>query len=90
VDLHNFTDQDKKEIEEDIKKDFDLGFIGINLLPKEVKFGVYLAYVYYVNLFNKIKNSSSSTLLEKRIRVKNRKKLYLLTKTSLKHSLSMM
>ena len=89
VDLSNFSDSEKKRIEEDIKKDFDKGYIGINLLPKEVRFGVYLAYVYYTNLFKKIKNSSSTLLLQKRIRVKTRKKLYLLTKTSLKHGFSL-
>lgn len=89
VDLSNFSDVEKKKIEEDIKKDFDKGYIGINLLPKEVKFGVYLAFVYYTNLFKMIKNSSSTIILEKRIRVKTRKKLYLLTKTSLKHSFSL-
>ena len=89
VDLSNFSEEEKQKIEIDIKKDFDKAYIGINLLPKEVKFGVYLAYVYYINLFKKIKNSSSTILLQKRIRVKTRKKLYLLTKTSLKHGFSL-
>lgn len=90
VDLSNFSQAEKLRIEEDIKKDFDKGLTGINLLPKHVRLGVYLAYVYYTNLFKKIKKSSTTTLLEKRIRVKNRKKLYLLTKTSIKHGFSIL
>ncbi len=90
VDVQNFDESIKKEIEIEIKKDFDMGYIGINLLPNSVRFGVYLAYVYYINLFNKICNSPANELLEKRIRVRNRKKLYLLTKSSIQRSFSML
>lgn len=88
LDVQHFDEIKKKEIEKDIKKDFDKGYLGINLLPNSVRFGVYLSYVYYINLFNKICNSPANEILEKRIRVRNRKKLYLLTKSSIKHGLS--
>ena len=32
----------KKEIEEDIEKDFRLGYEGILMLPKKARFGVYI------------------------------------------------
>ncbi|RYZ98705.1 MAG: phytoene/squalene synthase family protein, partial [Sphingobacteriaceae bacterium] len=51
VNFDNFTEQDKKIIELDIKKDFDDGFEGIKLLPNGTKLGVYIAYIYYKTLF---------------------------------------
>jgi phytoene synthase len=57
VDFTRFTAQDKIDIEADIKKDFDDAYAGIIQLPKGVRLGVYLAYVYYTNLFQKIKQS---------------------------------
>jgi len=90
INVQLFDEKQKSRIEIDIKKDFDQGYIGINLLPNSVRLGVYLAYVYYINLFNKICNSAANELLEKRIRVRNRKKLYLLTKSSIEHGFRML
>ena len=56
VDFLNFTNLDKETIEADIQADFDHGYQGILQLPENARFGVYLAYVYYINLFKKIKN----------------------------------
>lgn len=88
INFSHFDDIQKKEIEKEIKNDFDIGFIGVKLLPKSVRLGVYLAYKYYINLLNNICNTPANQLLEKRIRVRNRKKLYLLTKSSIRHSFS--
>ncbi len=85
VDFVHFTNDDKIKIEEDIKKDFDDGLSGILQLPKGVQFGVYLAYVYYINLFNKIKKASAARVKQERIRVRNRRKVYLLFSSALKH-----
>ena len=71
VDFHNFTDKDKESIEKDIKIDFDKALIGIKKLPKNAKGGVYLAYTYYIGLFNKIKNTPASLLSKSRIRISN-------------------
>ncbi len=84
IDYNNFTEKDKQEIESDIAIDFDNGLRGIRNLPSGSKFGVYLAYIYYVNLFNKIKSAPIQEVKEKRIRVRNRKKIYLLAKSALK------
>ncbi|MEM6698231.1 MAG: phytoene/squalene synthase family protein, partial [Bacteroidota bacterium] len=46
VDFRRFSQQDKLQIEADIKKDFDHAYLGIVQLPKSARFGVYLAYVY--------------------------------------------
>jgi len=88
VNVEEFDENQKKQIEEDISIDFQNGLNGIRKLPREARFGVYIAYIFYYNLFNKIKRLSFKKILEERIRIKNRKKAYLLAKYSLKHSLN--
>lgn len=90
VEINHFDDKQKVALQKEIKIEFDHAFIGIKKLPKEVRLGVYVAYVYYINLYKKICNTAANQLLAKRIRVRNRKKIYLLTKSSLKHSFSML
>ena len=53
VDFTQFDEQAKAMIEEDIAVDFEEAFQGIMELPKECRKGVYLAYKYYLSLFNK-------------------------------------
>jgi phytoene/squalene synthetase len=52
LDLNRFDERSKKIIEE-IKNDLDEGFSGIKKLPRSSRFGVYVAYVYYLALFKK-------------------------------------
>lgn len=89
VEMDSFSDADKKLIEEDIDIDFKHGLSGITQLPKSARFGVYIAYIFYYSLFKKIKASSFETILSNRVRIKNRKKAYLLAKYSLKNSLNL-
>lgn len=78
----------KKQIEQDIEKDFRAAYLGIMNLPKTAKLGVYVAYVYYYNLFKKIQKISPENIMNERIRIPDSKKLYLLTESYFKHSLS--
>ncbi|MBK9454165.1 MAG: squalene/phytoene synthase family protein [Bacteroidetes bacterium] len=48
---------------------------GIKMLPEGAKFGVYLAYKYYLNLFKKIRKTDAEKVLHTRIRVSNPKKI---------------
>lgn len=89
VDVKNFSDSDKKEIEEDIAFDFQEGLKGIRMLPKGARLGVYIAYIFYYHLFLKIKKLSFDKILSERVRIRNRRKAYLLAKYSLKHSLNL-
>jgi phytoene synthase len=50
IDFSNFTEADKQQIETDIKKDFDDALEGIKQLPKGSRLGVYVAYIYYLQL----------------------------------------
>lgn len=90
VDFTRFTNEEKKEIEQDIKYDFDRGYEGIVKLPKGARFGVYLAYVYYINLFQKISNYPAQQVKDERIRVNDRKKIMLLFSSALRNSLNLL
>ncbi len=78
VDINNFKDADRHAVENDIEKDFKHGRKGIEMLPATVRRGVYVAYVYYYSLFTKIKNTSTTTLLETRVRIPDIRKYWLL------------
>jgi 15-cis-phytoene synthase len=81
VDFTNFTLEDKKTIENDIQADFDAALRGILELPKGAKGGVYLAYKYYLRLFDKIKNCPASRIQNERIRVPDFQKMTMLAST---------
>lgn len=83
VDFDNFTEAAKKFIENDIEQDFNAAKAGIRKLNKDTKLGVYLAYIYYLALFNKIKKIHPSVILTKRIRITNTKKYLLFIKALL-------
>ena len=88
VDFENFTAADKKAIEDDIQKDFDHGFEGILQLPKKARFGVYLAYVYYIRLFKKISRCTPAKVKEARIRIPDSTKVYLLFSSAIRNNLN--
>jgi len=88
VDFEKFDETSKKLIEKDIQKDFDDAYEGIKKLPKGAQMGVYLAYVYYIQLFKKIKHQKASTIMQKRIRVADSQKIKLLFTSYLKYQLN--
>jgi phytoene/squalene synthetase len=85
IDLRNFNEETKREIEEDINRDFTAALPGIKKLPRDVRFGVYLAYVYFYNLYLKIKNESPADVLRGRIRIPNSQKYKLLCTSYIRH-----
>lgn len=90
VDMTEFTLQAKREIEEEIALDFKEALIGIKKLPVSSKGGVYLAYVYYLTLFKKIKRVSVDRVLVERIRVSNGEKIALMFKSMLQFKINML
>lgn len=78
VDLRQFTREAKQEIEEQIEGDFEQALHGIRKLPASSKGGVYLAYVYYYSLYSKIRRMAPQSLLSRRIRISNSRKLRLM------------
>jgi len=89
VDFNNFCDQKKKNIELEIENDFIEGYKGIKMLPKESRFGVFLAYVYYRNLLKKIKAVPGDKIMKKRIRIPDTQKFILFLESSLKNNLNL-
>ncbi|MFN8282100.1 MAG: phytoene/squalene synthase family protein [Chitinophagales bacterium] len=90
IDLTHFDEHTKQEILKDIQHDFDEALIGIKLLPKGARRGVYLAYVYYLNLFKNIKKASIEKILQERIRVSDKRKAYLLMNTMVKNQFNLL
>ncbi|HZI52971.1 MAG TPA: phytoene/squalene synthase family protein [Chitinophagaceae bacterium] len=80
----------KTNIEKNIAADFNEALIGIKLLPKSARFGVYVAYIYYMSLFKKIKNTPPELILAKRIRIANGVKARLLAYSFLKHQFNLL
>lgn len=89
VDFRNFNDEVKKEIEQDIAYDFNEAFHGIVELKPSVRFGVYLAYRYYLQLFLKIQRSPAEHVMQKRYRVPNWMKMVLLFKSFVRNTTSL-
>lgn len=86
-DFNNFTMQDKRQIEEDIHRDFNQAFDGITRLPLKARFGVYVAYKYYLSLFRKIKRLKPARVLEARIRIPNYRKAMIIFRAGVKNQL---
>ena len=90
VDFRNFTSSMKKKIEEDIAKDFTEAYLGILKLPAKARFGVYVAYKYYLSLFDKIKKIKPSRILEQRISIPKYGKAYILAKAGLRSQFNLL
>ncbi len=88
IDINSFGEVDKQKIEEDILKDFDAALAGIRELPVGVRKGVYVAYVYYYELFEKIRNIKAQVVFKNRIRVSDKRKIWLLAKALVKNRLN--
>lgn len=85
-----FNNYIKKTIENDIEEDFRMGYEGIKRLPLNARFGVYVAYKYYLALFQKVKRTNSNTILEKRIRIPNHMKMVIVFKAGLRSQLNLL
>ena len=89
VDFRNFTACMKADIEKDIANDFALAYQGILQLPFKARFGVYVAYKYYLSLFKKIRKTKPCNILEQRIRIPNYRKAMILVRAGVKNQLRM-
>lgn len=90
VDFKNFTLDMKKQIEDDIALDFYNAYQGVLKLPLKARFGVYVAYKYYLSLFKKIKKSHPAVLLQDRIRIPNYSKAFILMRAGLRSQLNIL
>lgn len=87
VEIREFNECVKQKILLDIEKDFSDGYKGILKLPKNARFGVYLSYIYFYTLFQKIRYLPSESLFKNRIRIPDWYKIYLFIHSYLKNKL---
>ena len=85
-----FTEDEKQQIELDILKDFQHAYCGIIRLPIKARFGVYVAYKYYLSLFAKIRKTKAKRIMEERIRIPNYGKAMILAKAGVRSQLNML
>ena len=90
IDLRKFSVHTKQKIENEIETDFTEALQGIKKLPPSSKGGVYLAYVYYRSLFNKIKRLPAERILTERIRISSGGKLRLMANSLLQYKMNML
>lgn len=85
VDPAEFDDAEKRIIEREIESDFAEGYEGIKRLPRDARFGVYVAYVLYYRLFLKIKTTKARGVMSGRMRISNKHKVLLFCKSYVRH-----
>jgi phytoene synthase len=90
VDFSRFTEADKAAIEKDIDADFQKAYVGILKLPIKARFGVYVAFKYYLSLFRKIKRAEPARLLQDRIRIPNYSKAFIVLRAGLRSQLNIL
>ena len=90
IEMNGFNNDIKKQIENEIELEFKESLVGIKLLPSNSRFGVYLAYKYYLSLFKKIKNLSAEKILNERIRIPDGQKLSLAMSSYLQYKMSLL
>jgi len=84
LDFKRFSEKDKANIEREIRLELDHALVGIRKLPKSARTGVYLSYIYYAALFQKIRKLPASQIMRVRVRVHDAVKMRLLAFTYLK------
>jgi len=88
VDITYFDNSVKEHIENDIQQEFKEALEGIKKLPNSSRFGVYLAYRYYISLFRKIKKTPAKKIINQRIRISNGRKFSLMMSSYVQYKIS--
>lgn len=86
---NELTENIKKKIIEYINEDFKIALEGIKELPDNSKNGVYAAYLYYTKLTTKIEYTPVEKLLNERIRIPNRSKIWTLVSIYMSNKLKL-
>ncbi len=89
VDFLNFTPSMKQSIEDEIAADFNRALPGIVHLPLKARFGVYVAYQYYLSLFNRIRKVEPARILKERVRIPNYQKAIILMRAGVRNQLNL-
>ena len=87
TEMEVFNNSVKCQIEEEIETEFKEALVGIKMLPHSSRFGVYLAFKYYLSLFSKIKNTNAQNILSQRIRIPNSQKFVVMLKSYVRYKI---
>ncbi|MFD2599146.1 phytoene/squalene synthase family protein [Sphingobacterium corticis] len=90
VDMAVFDNNIKSTIESDIHAEFQEALIGIKKLPVSARFGVYLAYKYYLSLFKKIRRTPAQRIMSERIRIPNGQKVSLMMQSYVAYKMAIL
>ena len=90
VNMDVFDNSIKSAIEAEIHTEFREALVGIKKLPTSSRFGVYLAYKYYLSLFKKIRRLPAQRILSERIRIPNGQKVSLMMKSYVAYKMAIM
>jgi phytoene synthase len=88
LDIQNFSDDVKRELIANIENDFREAKLGIVKLPGKSKLAVFIAFVYYKRLLQRLKDTPATKIVQTRIRVASHVKLLLLGKAYVKYQLN--
>jgi phytoene synthase len=90
VDMDRFDNDVKAAIEKEIADEFREALSGIKKLPPSSRFGVYLAYKYYLSLFRRIRSLPAEKIMNQRIRINNGQKLSLAMSSYLQYKMAIL
>ena len=86
----SFSNEEKRLIEQHIEDDFKEALTGIRQLPYSSRKGVYLAFVYYKRLFQKIKKIRAEKVLSERVRISNGYKFWLMVDSLVRYKMNVL
>ena len=90
LESNDLSNPDKIKIEKEIQDEFDEALIGIKMLPKMSRFGVYISYKYYSKLLKKIKRKTAEDLLKERIRIDDNSKILIFAKSYVRNYINIL
>lgn len=90
VNFNAFSCKEKARIQTEIDAEFKHALIGIKMLPKASKGGVYLAYYYYKKLFLRIKETPAEKIMTARIRIPDINKIGLMFNSLIRNQLNLL
>ncbi|WP_276089270.1 phytoene/squalene synthase family protein [Pedobacter sp. JY14-1] len=90
IEMSIFNRHAKDAIEAEIAEEFAEALKGIRKLPASSKFGVFLAYKYYLSLFSKIRKMPPEKIMSQRVRIPNRQKVSLMMSSYIQYKMAIL
>lgn len=90
IDFNKFNNTSKSAIVDEIRNEFMEAYQGIKDLPGRSRLAVLTAYLYYLNLLQKIETTPANQIMVTRVRVSTIKKTLLMIKAIFKYKLNLL